>query len=292
MRVLHLDTGRTLRGGQRQVLLLMRELAALGVGQALLARGALLEEARARGFPAQPFGWARVWLRSHWAGVVHAHDGRSHAVAALLSRKPLVVARRVAFPVRRGAVSRWKYARASRFIAVSHAVAAELARAGVPEPRIRILPDAVDLPAEPSPLTGPPVALQMDDPGKCGPLIEALPATVVRSRDLAADLPAARAFIYLSESEGLGSAALLAMAHGIPVIASRRGGLPEAVLDGETGVLVENRIEDVLAALMELEQDPARARALGAAGRARAAREFAPAAIARRTLAVYEEVAG
>lgn len=37
MRVLHVDTGRTLRGGQRQVLLLLRELAALGVEQTLLA---------------------------------------------------------------------------------------------------------------------------------------------------------------------------------------------------------------------------------------------------------------
>jgi glycosyltransferase involved in cell wall biosynthesis len=66
--------------------------------------------------------------------------------------------------------------------------------------------------------------------------------------------------------------------------------LPEAVLGGETGLLVENRIEDVLAALHRLDSDPALARALGAAARARAAREFSPALIARRTLAVYQEV--
>jgi glycosyltransferase involved in cell wall biosynthesis len=291
MRVLHLDSGRTLRGGQRQALLLMRELAALGVEQTLLARGELLKEARAAGFAAGEFGWAKLWREARRGDVVHAHDGHSHAVAAALGRKPLVVARRVAFAVRTGAASQWTYSRAARFIAVSRAVSAELERAGVPPAKIRVIPDAVDLPAAVSTLEGPVVALAMDDPGKCGELLAALPAAVVRSRRLAADLPSARAFVYLSESEGLGSAALLAMAYGVPVVASRRGGLPEAVLDGETGVLVENRIEDVLSALEQLESMPERARAMGAAGRARAAAEFAPAAVARRTLAVYREAA-
>lgn len=291
MRVLHLDSGRTLRGGQRQALLLMRELAALGAEQFLLARGELLKESRAHGFAAGEFGWAKLWSEARRAEVIHAHDGHSHALAAVLTRRPLVVARRVAFPVRTTVTSRWTYARAARFIAVSRAVSAELERAGVPAAKIRVIPDAVELPARVSTLDGPVVALSMDDPGKCGELLAALPAAVVRSRDLPADLPAARAFVYLSESEGLGSAALLAMAYGVPVIASRRGGLPEAVLDGETGVLVENRIEEVLAAIEQLESMPERARAMGAAGRARAAAEFAPAEVARRTLDVYREAA-
>jgi glycosyltransferase involved in cell wall biosynthesis len=46
-------------------------------------------------------------------------------------------------------------------------------------------------------------------------------------------------FLMPSLSEGLGSAALIAMAHGAPVIASRAGGLPEIVVDGETGWLTE-----------------------------------------------------
>lgn len=289
MRILHLDTGRALRGGQRQVLLLMRELAALGLSQALLARGALLAAARAAGFDAAPLSWLSLLRRARAADLLHAHDARSHTLAALLARRPLIVSRRVAFPIRPGAASRWKYARPARFIAVSRAVSAELVRAGAAPARIAVIPDAVELPPVPSTLDGPPAALAMDDPGKCRALIAALPPGVLRVRDPAAALPSARAFIYLSESEGLGSAALLAAAYGVPVIASRRGGLPEAVLGGETGLLVENRIEDVLGALHRLDSDPALARALGAAARARAAREFSPVLIARRTLAVYQE---
>lgn len=292
MRVLHVDTGRTLRGGQRQVLLLLRELAALGVQQALLARGVLLEEARRRGFEAAAFGWGALWASARRADVIHVHDARAHTAAAVMAgRRPVVVARRVAFPVRGGVLSKWKYGRAARFAAVSRAVAAELEKAGVAAERIRVIPDAVDVPAAGSDFSGPVVALAMEDPGKGGALVAGLPAEVRRSRDLAADLAVARAFVYLSDNEGLGSAALLAMAFGVPVVASRVGGLPEAVVDGETGWLVENRLEDVLKALRALEEAPAHARAMGAAGRARAARLYAPAAVAAATLDLYREAA-
>lgn len=293
MRVLHADTGRELRGGQRQVLLLLRELAALGVRQQLLARGELLAEARAAGLETREFSWRVLAAEARHANVVHAHDARAHtAAAAAGAGRPLVVARRVAFPVRRGLLSKWKYGRAARYIAISRAVAAELRKAGVPEARIRVIPDAVDLPERPSDFSGPVVALAMDDPGKGGALVAGLPDEVWRSTNLQRDLANARAFVYLSDSEGLGSAALLAMAYGVPVVASRAGGLPEAVADGETGVLVENRIEEVMAALEKLARNPELARAMGAAGRERAARMFAPAEVARATLSVYEEAAG
>lgn len=292
MRVLHVDTGRTLRGGQRQVLLLLRELAALGVEQTLLARGDLRDEARRGGFEARAFGWGALWAAARRADVIHVHDARAHTAAAVLSGgRPVVVARRVAFPVRGGVLSRWKYGRAARFAAVSRAVAAELEKAGVAAGRIRVIPDAVDVPAAGSDFSGPVVALAMEDPGKGGALVAGLPERVRRSRDLAADLAVARGFVYLSDNEGLGSAALLAMAYGVPVVASRVGGLPEAVVDGETGWLVENRLEDVLRAIQALEEEPEQARAMGAAGRARAARLYAPAAVAAATLDLYREAA-
>ena len=73
--------------------------------------------------------------------------------------------------------------------------------------------------------------------------------------DISPFLFALDAFVHLSDSEGLGSAALLAMAHGLPVVASNVGGLPEIVLEGETGLLVENQTREVGAALEKLLAD-------------------------------------
>ena len=56
--------------------------------------------------------------------------------------------------------------------------------------------------------------------------------------DLASFFPALDLFVMPSRSEGLGSSALWAMAYGLPVVATRVGGLPEIVVENETGWLV------------------------------------------------------
>ena len=67
--------------------------------------------------------------------------------------------------------------------------------------------------------------------------------------NLERDLPNARAMIYLSQAEGLGSGILLAMAHGVAAIASNVGGIPELIEDGLTGILVENDARSIAEAL-------------------------------------------
>ena len=117
--------------------------------------------------------------------------------------------------------------------------------------------------------------------------------------DLVRLLASATLFVCPSIYEPLGIVNLEAMACGIPVIASNVGGIPEVVDGGATGVLVPyvagnaTAYESGLAnAIESLLDDPARAKDLGAAGRARAESDFSWPAIADQTLAIYQSVAG
>ena len=70
------------------------------------------------------------------------------------------------------------------------------------------------------------------------------------------------------EVEGLGIVYLEASACGLPVIAGNSGGAPDAVLEGETGLVVDGRQKtDVAAAVVELLLDPDRSKAMGIRGR-------------------------
>lgn len=292
MRVLHVDTGRTLRGGQRQALLLIRALAARGVTAALLApaRSPLLESARSAGIPAGALSLLSLRRAARRYDLLHCHDARSHTLAALCSPVPFLVSRRVDFPIHTHFFSRWKYRRAALFLAVSEAVKRRLLAAGVPLPKIVVVPDGVALPPQPSSLDGPILAPASSDPGKGAALVRRSGVPVRFTQDLPAELPAARALLYISDSEGLGSAALLALAHGVPVIASRVGGLPEIVIDNVTGLLVENDPAQIAAAAARLAADRPLAARLGAAGRAMVGQKFTIERMAERTLEAYRRV--
>ncbi len=86
--------------------------------------------------------------------------------------------------------------------------------------------------------------------------------------DVPAVLAQADMFVLPSRSEALPNSVIEAMASGLPVVASRVGGIPELVDDGKTGYLVPpgdpNALADALARLLE---DPRRSAELGRAGR-------------------------
>jgi hypothetical protein len=303
VRILHIDTGREMRGGQHQVLLLLNGLKAAGHESVLLGRadGALRKAAETGGFAVYPASLLNVWRHSGAAEMVHAHDAKGHTLAALVSRRKFVVSRRVAFPVKRGPASRWKYGRATRFLAVSRFVAVELEKAGIDREIIDVVFDGVDLESEPGVASQtwssqfPAVALASPDPLKGRDLVEQAAGRagipIVFSHDLARDFQHASMFVYITQSEGLGSAALLAMRMGVPVIASRVGGLPEIIegdgKDGELGILVENDIDQVASAMQRLRADEPRARAFIERGRRRIENVFARPHLVRRTLASY-----
>jgi len=93
-----------------------------------------------------------------------------------------------------------------------------------------------------------------------------------------------------SLSEGLPMVALEAMAHGIAVVGTRVGGVPEVIADGLSGLLVPSADAGALArAIVTLLLDPTLRRAMGEAGRERVECGFSIATRAERVLAVYEE---
>jgi glycosyltransferase involved in cell wall biosynthesis len=296
VRILHIDTGPVMRGGQYQVLLLLSGLREAGHDSVLLARegGALAAAAAAQGFSVYPAGLRELWRRSKQSALVHAHDARGHTLAAIASRRKFVVSRRVAFPVRRSFLSSWKYRRAVRFLAVSQFVAAELLSAGIRNENIDIVYDGVEtIEANNDWNPGAPiVALASHDPQKGRDLVEKaaqLSGTpILYSDNLKEDLRRASMFVYITRSEGLGSAALLAMSMGVPVIASRVGGLTEVFIDGTSGLFVENSAENIARAMQKLLSDPDLAGAIRRQALQRIAQEFTCGHLVRRTVACYQ----
>ena len=129
--------------------------------------------------------------------------------------------------------------------------------------------------------------------------------------DVVALLSAATAFVCPSIYEPLGIVNLEAMACGTAVVATATGGIPEVVVDGETGLLVpieqaapgegdgtgtpldpDRYVADFATALTEVLSDPARAQQMGRAGRERAIESFSWGAIAERTRQIYDAVSG
>jgi glycosyltransferase involved in cell wall biosynthesis len=162
MKVAHLDTGRTWRGGQGQVLLLLRELRAQGVEQRLLAPpGPLLERAAREGFEA--VGWpsrgeldlramaaATAALRAFRPDVAHLHSAHAHALGVWPARwagaRAVVVSRRVDFTVGGHLLSRLKYRMpVDRYLCISEGVRAAMLASGVPGERLALVPSGVDL---------------------------------------------------------------------------------------------------------------------------------------------------
>jgi glycosyltransferase involved in cell wall biosynthesis len=160
LRILHIDSGREWRGGQRQVFLLTRGQRERGDEPLVVGQpdSPLVRRLRGAGQAASAVRMRADWdvaaarrIRAHiraWRpGIVHAHDARAHAIAlaALIGLRhiPLVVTRRVTF-VPRGRV---KYgARVARFIAISNAVRDAMARGGVDPSRVDVVYSGVPAP--------------------------------------------------------------------------------------------------------------------------------------------------
>jgi L-malate glycosyltransferase len=164
---LHIDTARTWRGGQNQVLLTVNGLRSMGQRAALVAHpdGELRRRAD-EGLELIPIAsrtemdltaaWrlARVVKRLK-PDVIHAHDPHGVAMASLAlslgsgsspGRSPaLVVARRVDFHLKGNSFSRWKHRQVDCFIAASNAIRTMLLADGVPESKVVTVHEGIDV---------------------------------------------------------------------------------------------------------------------------------------------------
>lgn len=318
------DSGKTWRGGQAQVELLMRGLRRRGVEATLCAPpgSVLARKAEEKGIPVLALTVSggldlgavfrlQGYLRRRAYDIVHCHSSHAHSIAWLalgLLRGPLrgdateprlVVSRRVDFPVGAkgpgGARYRWGV---DRYVAVSRGVRDVLAHCGVRADLIDIVPDGIDLAkfervGDAGYLAGefgltpehtvignvaalaphksqgdfvraaaiireeiPGARFFIVGEGELRPALEALVRELGLQKEVVLTgfrsdvlelLSRFDCFVLSSYLEGLCTSIMDAQAMGIPVVATRTGGVPDLVEDGETGLLVPPRDPSSLA---------------------------------------------
>lgn len=349
--IVHVASGREWRGGQRQVLLLARELRRHDVEQVVVTGGEseLAGRLRAAGVRVRPAAWragldprvlpAILGELRRRPVVLHAHDGHSLALAGVcsaLTGTPLVVTRRVTFPLRR--LRFWK--RAQRIIAISPAVREALTAAGIGADQVVVVPDGVDLEElqasagqgvreltgftakgqvavtlgsltpekDHSTLIGAAALLAPDLPylhwvvvgdGHLRPRLEQkiFQLGLQERFHLLGDMPdphlalaSADVFVLSSRAEGFGSSILAAMALGLPVVATRVGGVVDLLGSGG-GILVPPGDEvQFAAAVYKVLTDQRLAQDLTRAAQEKLG-QFSIGAVAEQVLAVYRSCA-
>ncbi|MEI6467415.1 MAG: glycosyltransferase [Verrucomicrobiota bacterium] len=156
-RVLHINSEKTWRGGERQTLLTVMEQRRTGIDSRLaLRRGSPLEaRAREAGVPfivlpnAAPAMLLKLIRIAGGFDLLHCHTGRAHSLCALASvvcPKPLVVSRRVDFPPKDNGFTRFKYQRADKVVCVSGHIASQMRAVNLAAERLAVIHDAA--PAE------------------------------------------------------------------------------------------------------------------------------------------------
>jgi len=174
IKVLHISTPDTWRGGEQQLAYLLQELRELGVEQFLLARkgGKLSSWAQQEGFSVIEFAKKGRYhlkasrtigklIRKQKISLIHTHDSGAHTLAYLAAlvrgnRTPLVVSRRVDFPVGKSFMSRKKYnhKNVKRILCVSDAIKAITGRTVNNKRVLKTVYSGIDATRFPHPPTG------------------------------------------------------------------------------------------------------------------------------------------
>ncbi|MBN2326766.1 MAG: glycosyltransferase [Candidatus Omnitrophica bacterium] len=358
LHILHIDTDLTWRGGQQQAASLIKQLHRMKQKNVIVSppdseflnripkEHSICRPVRMRGdwdvFSA--YSIARI-IRQEAIDVIHAHSARAHTLAVLAKRifripAPVVVSRRVDFPIRSSIFSKWKYQNADFYIPISKNVAELLAQAGVPPNKMEIVYSSVDGDRfahangravrkefsidENSIVIG---NIGVCEERKCQQVIlEAASLALQKApnvhffivgdgslrqklmqlsrqlniqdhvhfpgfrTDVGDFLDAFDIFVFVPNLEGLGSSILDAQFFSLPVIATPIGGIPEIVLDHETGMLIPvNAPEHLAQRILDLIDSPPLRKRLGGAGRRRVQECFLSTSMAEKTLKIYQK---
>jgi glycosyltransferase involved in cell wall biosynthesis len=359
MKVLHVEMGRHLYGGARQVAYLLNGLSRFpGEHVLVCSEGAEIVGAvqnPAIGIRPLPFrgdadlrliGRLRRLIRSEKPDVLHIHSRRGDLLAALagrLEKIPMIHSRRVDNPPR-WVDTRVKFPLFEIIVTISEGIRDVLIGAGVPTDRVVCVPSVVDTGryrpgcdkawfrsefglTESETAIG--VIAQLIPRKGHAVLFDALPTVLSRHpntrvllfgqgpmeaelrtsvrahgledavafagyrNDMARVIPCLDLVVHPAWMEGLGVSLLEAAASGVPIVATRAGGIPEIVKDGINGRLIEPGDSATLAsALAELLDDSERRREMGQAGRRLVLDRFSAEAMVEGNYRVYRQVAG
>ncbi len=357
---MHVEGGRHLYGGARQVAYLLNGLRDYPAEHILVCDCAsplprvidtpkvrvFSSHIRGDGDPAFAYHLYR-WIRQERPDIVHLHSRRGELPAMLagrLAKVPMILTRRVDNPENLW-LATMKYRHFRRVIAISQGIAGVLVRQGLPKEKLSVVHSGVDTRLFQPRLRRASVRLQLGIPadhvavavvaqlisrkghlvlfeslarlrrknpvfkltcllfGK-GPLESELKIRCQKlglenqvkfmgfREAMAEILPAMDLVVHPARKEGLGVALLEAAACGLPLIASRSGGMPEIVEDGTNGLLVTPGDADALAnAIESLAQNPPLRTQMGEAGRRKVLRQFTIAAMVAGNWRVYKQIA-
>lgn len=360
MKVLHISSERSWRGGEQQIAYLIEESRSQGVDcSVFLRRGSAFHDwAEQQGVSNQTAAFSNTFdlrtalrLKKYVArqsiDLIHIHSGKGHdmyAVAYLLGlRCKAVLSRRVDFPVKSNPWARWKYNLnwIERIICVSNAIRKMTApslsqpakaitvHSGIDLSRFEGVSDTAGLRTEyeipeTTPLIGNVSALAphkdlitfvrtasdffskggnakffiVGEGGERGKIeseiqLLGLEGEVILTgfrNDVPAVLKELDVFLITSETEGLGTTVLDSFASELPVVATRAGGIPESVINNETGLLCPVKDHEALSlALIQLIDDTLlQDRLVGNAKKH--LMKFTKEETANQTLRIYEEV--
>lgn len=361
MKILHVSTPTSWRGGEQQAAYLAMALKASGIDQIILSpdQSILSTKMQAASIPVETFssrGILNLTLARHIAklcrgkniDIIHCHDSHAHSAAVIAASvfnnsTPIIISRRVDFPVSGNFMSKLKYNHPSvkRILCVSEMIKTITTPAIKDPSRLTVVYSGIDLTRYNTPntdrklmtelnlapsvklvgnisaladhkdyptflLTAAAICKEYDDIhfiiAGIGPEEEKIKSIILKQNlgakvhllgfreDVVQVMQSLDVFLMTSITEGLGTIVLDAFAAGIPVVATRAGGIPEMVVNGVTGLLSDpGDVIGLKNSTLRILHDPALRKQLTDNALSRV-QDFSFQATAEKTLDVYRAI--